>query len=671
MAGPTLFRPDDIPTGLIGYWKFNNDATDEQGAYDLTAVNTPTYVASGNYWKDAYSTDLVAASSMYFTVTDANPLDLVDAFTIAGWIKCDDITTTTIIDKGSGATGWCVKIDGSSKLVLNMNNGARATSATALVVGKWNHFVARYTQTTADIFIDGNLDISSAYSTDCQATATDLYIAVEDDASTAFFDGKMADIAIWSAALTPIQIKSLAMGVDLDGEAYRPDDVSTAPDHWFPLNELSGVRNDSAGSVVLSDSSTVLSKGGYVEGVSAYINRGASEYLYAADAADWDLGGDFTISTWMYITTAQGDSSMIGICGHSSGGGGWAFSYMYYAAAASRLFRFQNTGGTTLDFNNTTVLGKISIGNWYHVAFKRDGDDWYVYLDGEEVETINDNDAVNAPAVPFYVGYSGGLVATAGDNRYQDFALWNGYACTVAEIAKLASAFPIQQTGIINYWKLDEESGSRIDAIGSNDLTDNNSVLYTAGTVDNAALFDDANSEYLSDSDATQWDFGADAFSVIAWHNNAQTGTYSGLIEIGTYPNSINMQNANSAGYQFDAFVNATRCNKTAVVAASTWYHFGLVRSDPATTYSYLDAISLGTTAASGSVDVGQIWIGRTTDDYADGAVDEVLIAKRWFRPEEMKSIYLKGLNGFEATSEPSPTPTASSVSLRRVFMIT
>jgi hypothetical protein len=33
-------------TGLVGYWKFNNDATDSAGSFDLTLVGSPTYVDS-------------------------------------------------------------------------------------------------------------------------------------------------------------------------------------------------------------------------------------------------------------------------------------------------------------------------------------------------------------------------------------------------------------------------------------------------------------------------------------------------------------------------------------------------------------------------------------------------------------------------------------------------
>jgi len=51
---------------------------------------------------------------------------------------------------------------------------------------------------------------------------------------------------------------------------------------------------------------------------------------------------------------------------------------------------------------------------------------------------------------------------------------------------------------LVSWWDLDEESGTRADAVGSNDLTDNNTVGYAVGKIGNAANFVDTNNETLS-----------------------------------------------------------------------------------------------------------------------------------------------------------------------------
>lgn len=51
---------------------------------------------------------------------------------------------------------------------------------------------------------------------------------------------------------------------------------------------------------------------------------------------------------------------------------------------------------------------------------------------------------------------------------------------------------------LISWWKLDEQSGTRNDAHGTNHLSDNNTVLYAAGKQGDAADFEKSNSEFLS-----------------------------------------------------------------------------------------------------------------------------------------------------------------------------
>jgi hypothetical protein len=60
----------------------------------------------------------------------------------------------------------------------------------------------------------------------------------------------------------------------------------------------------------------------------------------------------------------------------------------------------------------------------------------------------------------------------------------------------------VSTTDLVSFWKLDESSGTRYDAFGSNDLTDNNTVGQGTGTVyANAADFEVTNDEYLTVSD--------------------------------------------------------------------------------------------------------------------------------------------------------------------------
>lgn len=72
---------------------------------------------------------------------------------------------------------------------------------------------------------------------------------------------------------------------------------------------------------------------------------------------------------------------------------------------------------------------------------------------------------------------------------------------------------------LVAYWSLDEASGNAIDAHGSNDLTDNNTVGTAAGKVGNARNFNGSD-EYFSS--ATNPVNGSAAFSISAWVKNTR-----------------------------------------------------------------------------------------------------------------------------------------------------
>ncbi|MBI2105119.1 MAG: PEP-CTERM sorting domain-containing protein [Candidatus Omnitrophica bacterium] len=67
------------------------------------------------------------------------------------------------------------------------------------------------------------------------------------------------------------------------------------------------------------------------------------------------------------------------------------------------------------------------------------------------------------------------------------------------------------------YWTLDETSGTRFDSVGSNHLTDHNTVTQASGVVGNAAQFTKANSEYLSIADNPSISMGDEDFTLAAW----------------------------------------------------------------------------------------------------------------------------------------------------------
>ena len=97
---------------------------------------------------------------------------------------------------------------------------------------------------------------------------------------------------------------------------------------------------------------------------------------------------------------------------------------------------------------------------------------------------------------------------------------------------------------IVSVWKLEEASGTRDDPVGSNDLSDINTVGSTTGKSGTCATFVAANNERLSIADASQvgLDFErTSTFSISAW---VKTST-AAYMQIATKINS-----SGNTGYQ-------------------------------------------------------------------------------------------------------------------------
>lgn len=72
-------------------------------------------------------------------------------------------------------------------------------------------------------------------------------------------------------------------------------------------------------------------------------------------------------------------------------------------------------------------------------------------------------------------------------------------------------------TGIRAYWMLDEASGTRNDSVGSNHLTDHNTVGQTTGILGNCATFAAASTRYLTLANNADVALGDEDFTFAGW----------------------------------------------------------------------------------------------------------------------------------------------------------
>lgn len=213
---------------------------------------------------------------------------------------------------------------------------------------------------------------------------------------------------------------------------------------------------------------------------------------------------------------------------------------------------------------------------------------------------------------------------------------------------------------LVSYWPMDEESGARYDATASdNDLTDNNTVLYATGIIDNGADFEASNSEWLSILHASMT--GLDVtppVTISLWWKPESTGTQALMSKKTNGDHSLfNLFYENDAGTrfiidQYDNSNSAHRMKATYSASADTWYHVVVVATSTDTGVMYVN----GTQLTLAETDIADPWnenstsafgIGSTNDtgsQYTDGIIDEVGIWSVELTEEQILSLYAEGV---------------------------
>jgi len=216
------------------------------------------------------------------------------------------------------------------------------------------------------------------------------------------------------------------------------------------------------------------------------------------------------------------------------------------------------------------------------------------------------------------------------------------------------------------YWTLDETSGVRVDSHGSNDLSDNNTVLYATGLIGNASDYEVSNSEYLSitDGSASGFEPTTGGISFGGWYKaESNLGGSQGATLLGKFGAggnrswALTLDTYNYLGHtkhlNFEMF-DAT-CTQTSLLSASnweppvgTWVHLVAVADDVNNTLTiYKDGSSYLTTAWTGSGVCDSTAIiqqsGSDNQTGLDGLADEWFFYDRPLTSSEVSELYASG----------------------------
>lgn len=214
---------------------------------------------------------------------------------------------------------------------------------------------------------------------------------------------------------------------------------------------------------------------------------------------------------------------------------------------------------------------------------------------------------------------------------------------------------------LIAYWSLDEASGDAIDAHGTLDLTDNNTVGSATGKVDGCRDFELGNSEYFSHADHADLDTGDIDWTIACW---VQLESLPGVANVIA---SKDDGGAASGNRQFLLFCDSTprfkfslfqptdseitvTANTFGAPSTATWYYL-VAWHDAAANQFGLSVNDTADTAATGGALQGagaaQFRVGARDNAgsmlYWDGLIDELAFWKRVLSSTERTDLYNSG----------------------------
>ena len=179
--------------------------------------------------------DFTAASSQYASISDTSVLDITSAITLCAWIKSSGTYGTGgkgVISKYETTTNqrsYALGLNSSGNVQIQVSNngtGARAEWSSSVVGTNWRHIAASYNTTgrIVAIYLDGQVQSRSnnggTLPTSIFSGTAPLWIGLNATTSTSpnnfFFDGQIAEAAMYNTELTAAEIASLAKGMTPD-----------------------------------------------------------------------------------------------------------------------------------------------------------------------------------------------------------------------------------------------------------------------------------------------------------------------------------------------------------------------------------------------------------------------------------------------------------------------
>ncbi len=367
--------------GLIAYYPFNGNASDESGnGYNGTVSGATLAADRFNQSGRAYNFVYNGVSSDKIQVPGTDALNFsTGGFALSAWVQFSGTAGAgnnyPIVSKHicSEQSGYILMLYNDKLTFWLAGAGGYNTLSTPdnYTDGKWHQVVGVYDGTTQYIYVDGVLKSSAA-----------LTYAVFNIANWALggyngcnggFNGKVDEIKIYGKPLDASEVQAMYTKSD--------DDLIA----WYPSN---GNSNDESGNMhhgTVTEALLTTDRNGVTD--KAYQFDGVNDKITAPEHPDWSFGnGDFSITSWVNVSTIT--TGRIVSAGYDANDGIWGLGFGNNIGWGSglRINYFVYSNNAYRDFNSTEITN-YSTGQWAFVGVTKKGNLLTFYFNGQPAGT--------------------------------------------------------------------------------------------------------------------------------------------------------------------------------------------------------------------------------------------------------------------------------------------
>lgn len=192
---------------LVGWWRFNGDASDASGNGYNGTLNGGTFSTGQNSLANgSYSLN---GTGDY---VNAAPISLAK-FTVSAWVKPNGVQTgsaSIVADGYPGKVNYAIYFDGGTTNVRAgiYLSGWSVTSAFTLIDSVWSHVAFTYNGSVEALYVNGILVHTTAYTVTPSSGGLSLNIGKRWDQAN-YFKGLIDDVRIYSNASTSSDIQAM------------------------------------------------------------------------------------------------------------------------------------------------------------------------------------------------------------------------------------------------------------------------------------------------------------------------------------------------------------------------------------------------------------------------------------------------------------------------------